>query len=176
MLDRAEQHALADWTCASLASTRVPAPRGGPDVGLNPTDRGKQGSKIHQLVDGQGLPLGVTISGAYVHDEWRFEQTLDAVQGMRNGRQGRPRRRLDKLYDDKAYDARRRRRACRTLGIKARIARWSQDSRERLGRWRWCVKRTLSWVLAFRKLAVRRERSSAAFLALCQVACAMIVW
>jgi transposase len=176
VLDHAERHALLDWTRGSLDSASVPAPRGGQDVGPNPTDRGKKGSKIHLLVDGQGVPLGVTISGANIHDNQRFEQTLDAVQGVRNGRRGRPRRRPDKLHADKAYDARKCRRACQARGIKARIARRGKDSSERLGRWRWCVERTLSWVLAFRKLAVRRERSSAAFLALCQLGCAVIVW
>ncbi|PYE50991.1 IS5 family transposase [Deinococcus yavapaiensis] len=176
VLDHAEQHGLLDWSRASLDSASVPAPRGGQDVGPNPTDRGKNGSKIHLLVDGHGLPLGVTISGANVHDNQRFEQTLDAVQGVRNGRQGRPRRRPDKLHADKGYDARRCRHACRTRGIKARIARRGKDSSERLGRWRWRVERTLAWVLAFRKLAVRRERSSAAFLGLCQLACMIIVW
>lgn len=175
VLDFAETHGQLDWSRASLDSASLPAPRGGQEVGPNPTDRGKQGSKIHLLVDGQGLPLAVTISGANVHDNQRFEQTLDAVVGVRNGRRGRPRRRPDKLHADKGYDARRCRRSCSVRGIKPRIARRGQDSSERLGRWRWRVERTLSWVLAFRKLAVRRERSATAFLGLCQLACALIV-
>lgn len=84
VLDHAEQHALLDWFCASLDSASVPEPRGGTDVGPNPTDRGKKGSTIHLLLDAQGLPLGVTVSGANVHDNQRFEQTLDIVQGVRN--------------------------------------------------------------------------------------------
>ena len=176
VLDHAERHGQLDWSRASLDSASLPAPRGGRDVGPNPTDRGKQGSKIHLLVDGQGLPLAVTVSGANVHDNQRFEQTLDAVTGVRDGRRGRPRRRPDKLHADKGYDARRCRRACHNRSIKPRIARRGKDSSERLGRWRWRVERTLSWMLAFRKLAVRRERDTASFLALCHLACALIVW
>lgn len=50
------------------------------------------------------------------------------------------------------------------------------ESRETLGRHRWRVERTLSWLLAYRKLAVRRERQEATFLALGQLACALVVW
>ena len=50
------------------------------------------------------------------------------------------------------------------------------ESSQRLGRHRWKVERTFSWLLSFRKLAVRRERSAATFLALGQLGCALIVW
>lgn len=38
--------------------------RGGPLTGPNPTDRGKNGSKIHLITDRNGLPLSLGISGA----------------------------------------------------------------------------------------------------------------
>ncbi len=34
-------------------------------LGSNPTDRGRGGSKLHLLVDEQGIPLGVKVAGAY---------------------------------------------------------------------------------------------------------------
>ena len=52
------------------------------------------------------------------------------------------------------------RRYLRRRGITARIARIGVDSSERLGRHRWVVERTISWLLAFRRLATRYERSA----------------
>lgn len=57
-----------------------------------------------------------------------------------------------------AYDFARCRRACWDRGIAARIARREAPSKERLGRHRWVVERTLAWLHRFRRLAVRYER------------------
>ena len=40
------------------------APLAQQGVGANPTDRGKNGSKRHLLVDGRGVPLGLVVTGA----------------------------------------------------------------------------------------------------------------
>ena len=37
-------------------------------LGCNPTDRGRSGSKIHLHVDGHGIPLGIIVAGANMHD------------------------------------------------------------------------------------------------------------
>lgn len=176
LLNHAAQHGHLDWLRAALDSISFPAPRGGEDTGPNPTDRGKKGSKIHLVIDAAGLPLGVTISGANVHDNQRFEATLDAVPPVRNGRPGRPRCRPTKLHADKGYDAQRCRQALRARGITPRIARRGIESSERLGRWRWRVERTLSWLMAYRKIAVRRERCASTFTALVELACTLLVW
>jgi transposase len=44
---------------------------GGEVTGKDPTNRGKLGAKRHIVVDRNGLPLAVTISGANVHDSKR---------------------------------------------------------------------------------------------------------
>ena len=176
LLDYAQQHGCLDWSRSALDSISIPAPRGGSHTGPNPTDRGKAGSKLHLLIDGQGLPLAISLSGANVHDSKQLEATVDAVPGVRNGRRGRPRRRPTKLYADKGYDFGRCRRALTYRRIVPRIARRGVESSSTLGRHRWRVERTLSWLMSYRKLAVRRERSAASFLALAQLACALIVW
>ena len=38
-------------------------------TGPNPTDRSKSGTKRSLLVDGQGIPLGITVDGANRHEE-----------------------------------------------------------------------------------------------------------
>jgi len=44
------------------------APLGGDETGPNPTDRGKCSSKRHLVSDGQGMALGISLSGANRHD------------------------------------------------------------------------------------------------------------
>ena len=142
LLDYAQHHGCLDWSRSALDSISIPAPRGGAHTGPNPTDRGKAGSKLHLLIDGQGLPLAILLSGANVHDSKQLEATVNAVPGVRNGRRGRPRRRPTKLYADKGYDFGRCRRALTHWRIGPRIARRGVSST--LGRHRWWVERTLS--------------------------------
>ena len=109
-------------------------------------------------MDARGTPLGLTLSGANCHDIRMLAATLDAVPGVRTGRRGRPRRRPDKLHADKGYDHRRCRRECRARSITPRIARRGIERRERLGRCRWIVERTLAWLARFRRLTIRYKR------------------
>jgi IS5 family transposase len=88
----------------------------------------------------------VILSAANVHDSKMLEAALDAIPALRQprGGRGRPRRRPAKLHADKGYDYPRCRSACRRRGIQPRIARRGVESRERLGRHRWVVERTLA--------------------------------
>jgi transposase len=167
---------VIDWSRASLDSASVRAKRGGEHTGPNPTDRGKAGSKYHLLVDRQGVPLAVQLSAANVHDSKLLEPLVDAVAPIRRpfGQPGRPRTRPAKLHADKGYDYPEKRRALRRRGITPRIARRGVESSERLGRFRWVVERSLAWLLAYRKLAVRYDRQAASVLAFLHLACALI--
>ncbi len=168
--------AAIDWSRASVDSLSVRAKRGGEQTGPNPTDRRKAGSKDHLLVDRQGVPLAVQLSAANVHDSKLLEPLVDAVQPIRRpmGEPGRPRKRPAKLHADKGYDYPEKRRALRRRGITPRIARRGVESSERLGRFSWVVERSLAWVVAFRKLAIRYDRQAATVLALLHLACALI--
>jgi IS5 family transposase len=99
---------------------------GGDATGKDPTNRGKLGTKRHTVVDRNGLPLAVSVSGANVHDSKMLEDTVDAVPPLRlsGKRRGRPRKRPEKLHADKGYDYPRCRRALRARGIIPRIARY----------------------------------------------------
>jgi transposase len=130
------------------------------------------------VVDRHGLPLAVTISGSNVHDSKQLEATVDAIVPLRlPGRsRGRPRKRPNKLHADKGYDYPRCRRALRARGIIPRIARRGIESRERLGRYRWVVERTLSWLNRFRRLKVRYERRADIHRGFLSLGCALICW
>jgi transposase len=143
-------------------------------VGPNPTDRGKQGTKHHLVVDGQGTPLAAVLSGANWNDCKRLEAAVDAIPPVHNGRPGRPRRRPEKLHADKAYDHAFCRQALRKRGITPRIARRGIESSERLGRHRWRVEQTLSWLHRYRRLRIRYEQRDDIHQAFLSLGCAMI--
>jgi transposase len=98
---------------------------------------------------------------------------LEKVPPIRRPR-GRPRRRPARLYADKGYDFYRCRLSCRLRGIVHRIARRGIESRERLGRYRWVVERTIAWLHKFRRLAVRFDRRADIHRAFLSLAVAII--
>ena len=69
------------WQAADGAITK--APLGGEKTGKNPTDRGKTGTKCSLLVNEQGLPLGLVVSGANTPDGKLLEKTLLAIPMQR---------------------------------------------------------------------------------------------
>ena len=161
---------------ASVDSAERAGQKGGEQTGPNPVDRGKPGSKYHLVVDRNGIPLAVRLSAANAHDATQLLPLVDAIPPIigPRGRPGRPRKRPAKLHADKAYDSADLRRALRARGITPRIARRGIDSSERLGRYRWVVERTLSWLLGCRRLGVRYERRADLLQGLLHLACALI--
>jgi transposase len=150
-------------------------PHGGTLTGPNPTDCGKLGCKHHLIVDQRGLPLVVQISGANVHDSQLLCPLINALP-LVAGLSGHPRRRPDKLHADKGYDCACYRRWLRQRGITPRIARRGQESKERLGRYRWVVERTIGWLHRYRRLRIRYERRAEIHLAFLCLACSLICW
>jgi transposase len=143
-LDRLGLAGRLDWSRAKVDTISVRAKRGNL-VGANPVDRGKPGSKLHLVTDGHGLPLAVAVTAANVNDATMFEALLDDVPAVL-GPSGRRRCRPGKVHADKGYDARPCRAYLRRRGIRGRIARRGIESSERLGRQRWRVERSLSWL------------------------------
>ena len=127
-------------------------------------------------MDRNGIPLAVRLSPANAHDSTFLVPLIDAIPPIigPRGKPGRPRKRPAKLHADKAYDSSELRRALRARGITPRIARRGIDSSKRLGRYRWVVERTLSWLLGFRRLGVRDERRAKVLQGLLHLACALI--
>ena len=115
----------------------------------------------------------IGLSAANVNDDRMLEPLLEAIPPVRHGR-GRPHRRPAKLHADKGYDLPRCRQACRKRGIQVRIARRGVEGRERLGRWRWRVERTLAWMAQFRRLNIRWEPRADIHLAFLRLACCLI--
>ncbi|GAA0969632.1 hypothetical protein GCM10009550_76570 [Actinocorallia libanotica] len=111
------------------------------------------------------------VTGANVHDIHGFKPLIEAIPPIRS-RCGPRRRRPDKVRADKAYEAAELRRR----GIASRIARKGVESKERLGRHRWKIERTISWLLGYRRLGVRYERRGDLFTAFLTLAAALICY
>ena len=108
-------------------------------------DRCKPGSKMHILSDAKGLPLLVGISAGNTHDSDGLKPMIEGHQTRHDphrGRYSKPQR----LHADKAYDRADLRRWLRWKRIGVRIARKGIESSERLGRRRWVIERTMSWL------------------------------
>jgi transposase len=82
-------------------------------------------------------------------------ETGPGVRGRRH-HPGRPRRRPEKLHADNGYDYPR---YLHRRGIQVRIARRGIEDKSKLGRHRWVVERTVSWLLRFKSLGLRYDRT-----------------
>ncbi|MGW2689881.1 IS5 family transposase [Streptomyces sp. NPDC001414] len=173
ILDELGARGELDWSRCAIDSVSLRAAKGGHLTGPNPTDRGKPGSKIHLITDRNGLPLSVGISGANMHDSQGLEPLVRGIPPVRS-RRGPRRRKPVKLHADKGYDYDHLRRWLRERGIRHRIARKGVESSQRLGRHRWVVERTVSWLAGCRRLHRRYERKAEHFLAFVGIAAGLI--
>jgi transposase len=142
-------------------------------VGANPVDRGKPGSKLHVVCDDGGLPLTAVVTAANVNDTTVVQAVVEDLPPIRTPAERR-RTRPAKVHADKGDDSRANRAYLRRRGIRARIARRQIESSARLGRHRWKVERSLSWLSSFRRLQVRWDRGCGAVVRVRAGACAVV--
>src|SRR5919205_1509229 len=133
-----------------LDSGSVRAKRGGDLVGPNPTDRAKMGSKSHIAITGDGVPVACRVTAANVPDTLLFERLFLAALGVMA--------RIRAVYTDKGYAAERHRKLCRACKVKPFIHKRGRPPGSGLGRYRWPVKRTLSWLLENKRRRLRYDR------------------
>lgn len=145
----------------------------GLQTGPNPTDRRKAGSKHHLCTDAQGIPLSAQVTAANVHDSRQLQPLVLAIPALR-GKTGRPRQRPEIVQGDRAYSGRAHRRWLRRRGITGRLACSGWPHGSGLGKTRWVVERTLSWLHQFRRLRIRYERRGDIHQAFLTLGCAII--
>ena len=109
------------WEWQSADGSMGKARHGGDQVGRNPTDRGKNGSKRSIVVDEQGGPLGVVVDGANRHDAKLLQATLEAMITPPAGRQ-RP---TPATYPTSAGSAKRRWPSGTSIPTASRAGGWS---------------------------------------------------
>jgi transposase len=104
-----------DWERGVVDSSSVRAGHGGEKTGKSPVDRGKLGSKHHLLVEGRGVPLSISLTGANRHDLTQLLNLVKSIPPVK-GRRGRPRRKPKRVQGDRAYDSEPHRRALKKKG------------------------------------------------------------
>lgn len=116
------------------------------------------------------------LSAANTHDSKMFEPLLETNPAVRGHRHhpGRPRRRPEKRHADKGYDYPRCRRYLHRRGIKVRIARRGIEDKATLGRHRWVVERTVSWLLRFKRPGLHYDRTQLTLRPLLTLGCVLI--
>jgi transposase len=98
--------------------------------------------------------------------------TIPPIRGVR----GRPLRKHGVVYADRGYDSTRHRRALRERGIKSVIAKRRTQHGSGLGKYRWVVEPTHSWLHNFRSLRTRFERRAYIHEAFPKLGCSLICW
>ncbi|MFE3654481.1 transposase [Streptomyces sp. NPDC059122] len=100
---------------------------------------------------------------------WRALPPCFARHDPHRGRYFKPQR----LHADKAYGIPHLRKWLRGKRIGVRIARKGIESSKRLGRRRWVIERTISWLTGYRRLSPRYERDPRNYLAFLGLAAAL---
>jgi RNA polymerase sigma factor (TIGR02999 family) len=93
-----------DWEWQSIDGAMTKAPLGGEKTGKNPTDRGKSGVKRSLQTEGSGIPVGVAIAGANVHDKHLVEATIESTLEMSSSGQADAEEIEEHLSLDKGYE------------------------------------------------------------------------
>ena len=128
---------------------------------------GKQGTKYHVAVNGDGVPVACMATAATVNDTVLFERLFLAAFAVVA--------RIETVFADRGYDARGNRALCRSFGAAPCIHKQRQPSGSGLGRQRWPVERSNAWLLDNKRLALRYDRLGFIVQALLQTACILLV-
>lgn len=101
--------------CRRLARAR-PQNKRGDHIGPNLVDRARPGSEYHLIVDANGIPLQVSLTGGNRNDLTQLLCLVDSIPPVR-GLRGRPRCKPRELLADRDYDHDKYRRMLRTRSI-----------------------------------------------------------
>ena len=119
---------------------------------------------------GNGVPLAAMTTAANRNDVTKLTELVDSVPPTGRHRRFRPKA----LLGDRAYDSAKHRSELRARGIKPRIAKRETEHGSGLGRERWVVERTFSWLHNHRRLARRYERRADIHEAFLTIGCALV--
>jgi transposase len=138
-------------------SVYVRAFGGGEPTGPSPVDRRKPGTKHTLLVSRSGVPLAIRTAPANASDHTQIIPIVVEFPRV-GGKPGRPREKPGVLLADRGYDSDATRWILRWIGIEPRIAKRGAEHGSGLGKARWVVERTISWLKGLRRMRVRYDR------------------
>jgi len=175
LLSRLRAGKQIDFSRFLIDTSHVRAVGGGMQTGPSPVDRRKLGSKITLVTDAQGVPVVVGVIPANRNDSQETISLIDRVPPIA-GQCGRPRRRPERLQGDRGFDAEDDRQALRRRGIIPLLGKRRTPHGSGLGRFRWFIERTNSWLKQFRRIRVRYDRIPAIYYAFLKLASALICY
>lgn len=162
-----------DWERALIDASFLKAPEGGEETGPNPTDRSKSGSKHHVMTDAQGVPLAALTTAANVNEVTKVHDVLACTPPV-GGKSGPKRQKPERLQGDRGFDSDPLRNELRAAGITPVLARRNTEHGSGLGKLRWFIERTNSWLHQFGRLRRRLDRLLEIQNAFLHLACALI--
>lgn len=175
LVEHCDELGAVQWEWQAADGVMGKARMGGDQIGPNPTDRAKPGTKRSLLVEGQGGPLSIVAAGANVHDCKLLRPTLEAIIVERPVP---TKRKPQNLCLDKGYDNPTGRAAMQGLGYKVHLRRIGEEPTSRSQRTypprRWVVERTIGWLNKCRAILVRYDKKVENYLALLKLACALL--
>jgi hypothetical protein len=120
--------------------------------------------------------LAVVHTGANVHDSEQAIPLIDAIPPIKRPNGGR-RKRPDRAFADRAYDAEAKiRQPLRRRGIEPFIAKRNTEHGSGLGKHRYVVEGVFNWLFKFRRLRVRYEKRDDIHTAFLIIGCLLICW
>ncbi len=163
---------------------------GGKSTGPNPTDRSKSGTKRSLIVDGQGIPLGITVDGANRHDMKMTRATLQSIvihRPLPSSSSSPLKLQQQHICLDKGYDYPEVYELLEEYGYTMHICKrgeeYNNDNKKKRRRMipkyrarRWVVERTHSWMNRFKRLLIRWEKKENNYIAILHFACAWITY
>jgi transposase len=109
------------------------------------------------MVSREGVPLAIRTAKANASDHTQIIPLVLAFPKV-GGTAGRPKEHPDALYADRGYDCEATRWILRWLGIEPNIGKRDTPHGSGLGKVRWVVERTISWLKGLRRMRVRYDR------------------
>jgi transposase len=175
LLSRLRGHQQIDFSRFLIDTSHVRAVGGGAQTGPSPVDRRKLGSKISLITDAQGVPVVVGVIPANRNDTQETIRMIDRVPPMA-GQPGRPRRRPERLQGDRGFDDEGDRQELRRRKIIPELGKRRTPHGSGLGKFRWFIERTNSWLKQFRRIRVRYDRIPAIYYSFLKLAAALICY
>lgn len=184
LLKKYDEDIGIEWEWQSMDGFLVQAPVRGQTVclgeealGRNPTDRGRSGCKGHVHVDANGIPVGVIVEGANVHDSRLVSSTLaaDAVERPKPTEKSPQHICLDKGYDYKRVDLELAEHSLRNHTRRIGEEKLEDGEKKHPAR-RWVVERSNAWLKGFRAVRTRYFCQAQNYLAIIHLACAIIIF
>lgn len=134
--------------------------------------RGGYSSKIHLLTDGQGMPLGVTVTAGQRNEGPEFENLFSScfINTFRKAK------RPTALAADKGYSSKKIRAFIRKKRILPVIPTPSNQNpdpnfKPEIYRQRNVIERAVGWIKEFRRVATRYEKKIENYIAMIHIAC-----